>query len=215
MQSLADGRNEPSVKTATKSSFFQVYQQIYIALYDEQQAERMAHHAISGRFVIVPRNKSCKESLKSFSDGSGFLPSSLVDIYKFNEMSNRIARRNPDSKLIFVTGSNMDGRSRVVFLIGCHMMMSFGMDVTNVYLIFKRFDEFFVDKGGSKHHILDSWGAVERAAHVGWIDFEERFNREDDDEGTIDMEEFIHYSRFGTISSKSCSVNASSVPLPH
>ena len=184
------------MKTAAKSSFFQVYEQIHVALYDEQQAERMSLHAITGKFIMVPRNKSCKENSNSLSDRNGFYPSSLVDIYKFNEMSNQIARRNPDSKLIFLAGSSIEARSTVIFLIGCHMMMSLGMDVANVYQIFKKFDEFFADKAGSKLHILDRWKAVERAANVGWIDFEERFNCENEyDDGTIDMEEFIHYAR--------------------
>jgi hypothetical protein len=186
---------EHSSKTPAKSSFFKVYQQLYLALYDEQQALKMSRHAITGKFIIIPRSKEFKKDTSECLDWDGFLPSSLIDIYMFINAAKQTARRNPDSKLIFVVGSNFAGLSKMVFLMGCHMIISEGIDVGSVNQTFERFDEVFVHKGENKLNILDSWRAVEQASCVGWIDFEERFDTEDNIEGTIDMEEFTHYSR--------------------
>ena len=182
--------------TAGKSSFFRVHQKIYLALYDAKQTENMALHAISGKHVVVPITSKCGPEPNASSEEVGFSPSSLAEIYKFNEIVNEVARRNPDSKVIFAAGTNTQHHIRVVFLIGCHLMISLGIDAERTFKVFKKFDEFFVCGAERSLGMIDCWRSFHRAALMGWVDFKERFDLEFPDEYTIDMEEFIHYSRF-------------------
>ena len=43
--------------TLIKSSFFRASKRIYVALYEERQAERMAQHALNVKHFIVPITK--------------------------------------------------------------------------------------------------------------------------------------------------------------
>jgi hypothetical protein len=178
-----------------KSSFFHIHKELYLALYDEEQAERMAHHSLQLKFVIVPilstvdPQESCSGNNKTVL----FLPASLIEVYKFDEMTNQVARRNADHKLVFSAGRNVHFQTRAAFLVGCHMVMSHGFDAEKTFQVFKSFEEFF---DWSQIGILDCWRALYRAKSAGWIDFQERFDfGSDDGTMTINMEEFIHYSR--------------------
>ena len=179
----------------TKSSFFHVHNQLYLALYDVKQAERMAHHSLKLKYVVVPICSSASNSSETWVNDTtdGFIPASLIELYKFDEMANQIARRNADHKLVFSAGRNLQVQMRAAFLIGCHMVMSHGFDADKVFQIFKSFEEFF---GCSQVGILDCWRALHRAKSAGWVDFQERFDFDSCDETVaINMEEFIHYSR--------------------
>ena len=191
-------RSVPSMSTAGEISFFRVHQQIYLALHDAKQAGNTAHHAIAGKHVVVPITSRCGQEHKTTYKVAGFSPSSLADIYKFNEIVNQVARRYPDSKLIFAAGTNAQDHIRVVFLIGCHLMVSLGIDAERTFKVFRRFDDFFVCSNEYNLGMMDCWRSFHRAALMGWIDFKERFDLEFPDQYTIDMEEFIHYSRFVT-----------------
>jgi hypothetical protein len=184
-----------TVSSATRTSFFRVRYQIYLAMYDARQAERLAHNSLKGKCVIVPAASAFKDDLDLDIKDDCFLPSSLIEIYKFNEMSNQIARRNADSKLVFSTGSTLKVQTRVIFLVGCHMMLSLGTDADETYEVFKNFEVFF-DDGLDHHNLLDCWKSLQSVVSMGWIDFHDDFISECDEELTINMEEFSHYSRY-------------------
>ncbi len=155
----------------------------------------MAHHSLQLKYVIVPIIQTVSTSQEMWeNDTAGeVLPASLIELYRFDEMANQIARRNADHKLVFSGGRNLQLQMRAAFLIGCHMIMSHGLDAENVFQIFKSFGEFFT---GTQAGILDCWRALYRAKNVGWVDFQERFDFDySDSTETINMEEFIHYSR--------------------
>ena len=179
----------------TKSSFFRAHSRLYVAFYAEKQAQKMAQHSLKVKYIIVPMASALigQDDVNMQTDCGA--PSSLIDIYKFHEMTSQIARRDADHKLVFSAGPSVNGQIKVVFLIGCHMIMSRCLDAEKTYDVFRSFEEFFVDLGSSQVNILDCWRALHRSTCLGWIDFRERFDAEREQDQTIDMEEFIHYSR--------------------
>ncbi len=155
----------------------------------------MARHSLKLKYVIVPIIQTVGNSQEMCGNDTTdeFLPASLIELYRFDEMANQIARRNADHKLVFSGGRNLQLQMRAAFLIGCHMIMSHGLDSENVFQIFKSFEEFF---GSTQVGILDCWRALHLAKTAEWVDFQERFDCDYCDETkTINMEEFIHYSR--------------------
>ena len=185
-----------SVQAARRSSFFQVHQQIYLSLYDKKQTEQLAQHTVSGKYVVVPsvsgRGLDTDLSLKTI----GFSPTSLVDIHKFNAMVDQIARQNRDSKLVFVAGADAQDQMRAVFLIGCHLMIAKGFDAEGAFQVFEKFDDLFVIEDGRTVCMMDCWRCFHHAVVIGWIDFGEHFDMNGPNEGAIDIEQFMHYSRF-------------------
>ena len=184
----------------TKTSFLCAHPRLYIAFYDERQAQKMAHHSLKVKYIMVPMASALKDDSDIRTQNQSIVPSSLIDIYDFNEMANQIARKNGDHRLVFSAGSNVKIQIKVVFLIGCHMILSQGLDADQIFAIFRSFEELFVDLKCSQVNILDCWRALHRSTCAGWIDFRERFGYECDRDQTIDMEEFIHYSRSVAIS---------------
>lgn len=180
---------------ANKSSFFRVHRQIYLALYDERLAERIAHHSLKSRCIIVTASALFKDEPEISMHEKSFMPSPLRDIFKFNNTSNQIAIQNPDRRLIFSAGYNVKKQKQVIFLLGCHLMLSRGINAEETFQIFKNIDNLFQNMGESQLNIYGCWQAICRVICMGWIDFEERFGVQDRGEMTIDMEEFMHYSR--------------------
>ena len=157
----------------------------------------MAQHAVSGKYVVVPSVGSGRKlDDKIGLEETGFSPSSLIDIYKFKSMADQVARRNPDSKLVFAAGAAAQEQMRTVFLIGCHLMMSLGIDPEGALKGFEKFDEFFVCGEGQTVCMMDCWRCFHHAVVIGWIDFGEHFDMNGPNEGAIDIEQFMHYSRF-------------------
>ena len=83
----------------------------------------MAQHSLQDKYIIVPVVSSLRDDHGAIQT-EYFVPNSLVDIYKFDETANLVARRNADHKLVFSAGCNVNGQTNAIFLIGCHMIMS-------------------------------------------------------------------------------------------
>ena len=64
------------LKNMGTSSFFHVHGQIYLAMYEEIQANQMASHALSNKYLIVP----CVLR-QDFATCSTFAPNTLTEIY--------------------------------------------------------------------------------------------------------------------------------------
>ena len=179
-----------------KGSFFRAHNQIFIALYEDRQAKSMAQHILKSNHITVPIASVCRYDHDIDNREIILAPTALVDIYKFDDIARQIARRNADCKLVFSAGCNVQTQIRAVFLIGCHLILSHGLDVDQTLGIFRRFEEFFADPGNSHVKLFDCWRALHRASCVSWIDFRERFDLDLHQGQTINMEELIHYSRW-------------------
>ena len=130
-----------SSSTSSKSSFFCAHQRIYIALYDKSQAERIAKHALHVNYVIVSDNSDLREKQDFDGEEQDNFLCSLVDVYQFDKMANQTARRNADHKLVFPAGCDARHQLKVVFLIGCHMVLSHGLNEDQTFKVLKRFNE--------------------------------------------------------------------------
>ena len=179
-----------------KSSFYHVHKQMYLALHEEEQTKSLAEHSWKHKSVVVNMSMNCRYT-QNCGLTESFSPASLVEIYRFDEMANQVSRRNIDNKLIFAAGLSVHVQARVAFLVGCHLIMSHGLDAEQTHSIFKNFEEFFIfeDKDNNINN-LACWRALYTAKNATWVDFQERFDLQcDDDIPTICMPEFIHYAR--------------------
>ena len=133
------------------------------------------------------------------SHAESFTPSSLTELYRFDVTANQIQRRNADHKLVFAAGRSLHLQRRAIFLIGCHVIMSHGFDAESTFSIFKPYKELLEANESDRTNILDSWHALDLAKSMEWLNFQEFFNIESNNGSnvaTLDMEEFIHYSRY-------------------
>jgi hypothetical protein len=169
-------RSESSSKLVIPGrSFANIHNRLYLALYEAKQAEIMAQHELKQNFLVVPLAsvKAC-EVKGAKEDSESFNPSSLIEIFKFDEMACTLERKNPTIKLVFCTGAGQPSQVRVAFLVGCHMIMSHGVDSEETHLAFKNFHGLFqrfspADGGGVT--VESCWHALYRAKSLNWIDF--------------------------------------------
>jgi hypothetical protein len=161
----------------------QAYDHLFLALYEETQAKRMAQHTLKSKFVVVP----CVHFVET-NGCEQFVPSPLQEIYRFDELANQASRQNAGLRLVFCAGLNPALQARVAFLLGCHMLISLEMDPGTVYAIFRK-------QGCIGEGLLAGWWALLCAKTMGWINFQDHFQLDDADHETIQMDEYLHYSR--------------------
>ena len=172
-------------------SFTSLHERLYLALYSSEQAERGSRHLLGGKYLIMALETSSNDAWIS----AEFEPSSLEEIYRFDTTMNTAMRRNTEVKVVVSAGAEVKHQMKVIFLLGCHMIMSHGLDSEQTHRLFASFEEFFAYEKCGQSHLISSWRAINRAKAIGWIDFRERFELDQDEPDAIDMEEYIHYSR--------------------
>ncbi len=77
--------------------------------------------------------------------------------------------------------------------------MSHGLNVESTFSIFKNIKSLFEKHDVDQMSILDCWFSLYSAKSNGWINFQERFDLDSIENleiNTIEMNEFIHYSRY-------------------
>ena len=174
------------------SNFVQIHEHLFLALYEETQATKMAQHALKSKYMVVPCLHIVEREIYN-----SFVPSPLEEIYKFDELANQTARRDSDLRLVFCAGLNSALQTRVIFLLGCHMLVSLGMDPEAVGTIFQRVEHI---RNQEFQRLLEGWWSLRSAKDVGWINFQEPFQLEDDeDDETIRMDEYLHYCRLKSV----------------
>ena len=173
-----------------RTSFISIHSRLYLALYTEEQADRIAQHEINSHFLIVP----LLPSPSSQDAEQNVISSSLEDIYKFDQMCQTVMRQNEGLKIVLCTGCDQSHQLKITFLLGCHMTMSHGLSSNEVLDHFKRLQEMF-DADGQDGSMQSSWRAVSWAKQMGWIDFKETFDRGLDNLNVIQMDEYLHYAR--------------------
>ena len=131
---------------------------------------------------------SCAKSLHSF------VPSSLTEIFRFDEMLRSTLRHNPGHKLVLCTNSDSYVQTKTVFLTGCYLIMTHDFTSKQTSEVFKHlncilpsFEEF------QSTSLPCCWMSLYRAKCLGWINFGDIFDigRED----SIFIEEYMHYAR--------------------
>jgi hypothetical protein len=189
----------PNVNVGCCRRLIHVHGRLYITLHGEEETGKVAKHETSN-YVVIPAPSFDPASQSKDKSKGTFHPPSLTEIYKFDEMAQIFSRRNPTQKLIFSAGSELLVRVRTSFLVGCHAMISHGMDFESVFSAFEKLHELFglvssTEEAGSS--IWISMSAVFQAKQLNWIDFKETFEMTSVKPSTILMEEYLHYARYG------------------
>ena len=172
---------------------FHVHGRIYIVRFNNKHAERMAKNKLKNKHIILPLASILSKEV--FTSARVFTPCSLMEIYRFHEMVSTISRQRSDHLLVFSAGIRKNEQVEVAFLVGCYLIMSKGMSAEAIHQIFQRFDGMHGDKVSDEIGVVDCWKALYRAKSLAWLDFSANFARDPDNLTTIDIEEYIHYSR--------------------
>ena len=121
----------------------------------------------------------------------------LSDV-KNEEMVEAAIRQNAGHKIVFVAGTDHAHQVKVAFLLGCHMIMAKGWTADSAVAAFKPLRET-IDAGGLDGSVQSCWRALAWARRKGWIDFRETFDCGLDEFEGIQMDEYLHYARYGKI----------------
>ena len=173
-----------------KTSFLSIHSRLYLALYSEEQAERIARHELNSNFLICPLTTTFPSQVEN----RNVICSCLEEIYKFDQMCQTVTRQNEGFKIVLCTGTEPSQQIKITFLLGCHMIMNYGWSLDNALSAFDRLREMF-DAGGQDGSMQSSWRAIFWAKRRGWINFKETFDMGLDGNDVIQMDEYLHYSR--------------------
>ena len=188
------------MSSASCSSFIHVHRNIYLALYDHAQAKRMAEHELNHNFLVLPLNASTREHAKDLDESAGFMPSSLAQIYKFDQMVREISRKNAGAKLklVFCSGVERLAQIKTSFLIGTHLIMTHSVGPDGILAAFQPMNEI-LDHGlpseATHLSIRNCWSSLAWAKGMDWLDFWEIFDTGKNEDDTINLDEYTHYAR--------------------
>ena len=119
---------------------------------------------------------------------------SLVEIFKFDSLMQRATSSHVGNAQILVcTGLDQPSQARLLFNLGCHLLMSNGLGYEETLLAFRPFTTLIASHGPGQVWAESFWRAICCAKCLNWIDFKPM-----QAEGTcamLNMDEYIHYAR--------------------
>ena len=193
-------QGHPKQLPAQIPSFLHVYNRIYVALLDVRQAEIISKNVLTCNYCIVPLSAfDVAELCEPFRDSDSFTPASLGDIFKFDEIASSLQRKHPRMKLVFQAGEDKAIQLKVVFLLGCHMMMRHDCGFEETYLSFKGMQSLFDSKAPESADtvsITSCWRAFYCAKRLNWMEFDTVATETTCDNRCIHMDEYMHYARW-------------------
>jgi hypothetical protein len=120
---------------------------------------------------------------------------SLKEIYDFDSIMNNIGIRNREKPLLLCFGPEPSQQVRTLKLIGCHLVMSHETGFEAACLAFRPFTDLLK----SECHGTASFENLIRALCcvkcLKWVNFSSSVS--DNELGTILMDEYVHYARYG------------------
>jgi hypothetical protein len=188
LERLSDTRIGP------KSTFVLLRPGMYVALYDKKQAELIGRHELNRKRLVLVTSAGYEKSPEVHPESADGVVS-LEEIFKFDKICNALRRQNAGDAIIFYTGSHALHQSRMIFLLGCHLMMSHDYSSTDVKLVFHRLDHSLQSESCCEFSMRCCWDALEVARSNGWVDFREHFDTSLHETDRIDMDEYLHYAR--------------------
>ena len=174
-----------------------IFGQLHLTLHDADDAAKVALiDSETSNFLVIP--KLSNDEQRGDTDEQGFDPSSLTEIFRFNEMMCKIERKYPSQKLVFCAGRSVLLQARAAFLVGCHLIISRGIELEETYLALERMHGVFEQASLSSNHsvsVRSCLSAIYTAKKRDWIDFRERFDTLPTKSRSIQIDEYIHYAR--------------------
>jgi hypothetical protein len=143
--------------------------------------------------VVVSMEIFCKE----LDDRLEFLPISLEDISRFYDMiiSTCHSSGGTQNHIIFCTGPVHRIQFGTVFLLGCYMLIC-GLNSEEVRHALVQFEHVMGRFECNGMSCNDFWSALYRVVKNRWVTFgDNNLNDPPPNDPSIDMEEYIHYSR--------------------
>jgi hypothetical protein len=177
--------------TGPKTAFLRLHSRLALVLLDKEQAASIAQHELNSSHVLVGVEVANKpEPL----DVSAATPATLEEICMFDEYFNTICRQNNDAKVVVYTGLDAQRQIKVIFTLGCHLIMTCGLKVQEVISLFKAVDDL-VGVEVSEYSLYHYWSAFDSAKTLRWISFKETFDSPNYETDSIAMDEYLHYAR--------------------
>ena len=106
-----------------RCSFLDLHCKLYLALYSEEQVERIAQHALHSNYILLPLQPA---NVSPDDFDPSVINSSLEEIYRFDQMSQSAIHQNAGMKVVLYTGPGNAHQLKIIFLLGCHMIMTHG-----------------------------------------------------------------------------------------
>ena len=173
--------------------FVKIHNRISVVMGNKCDVKKMISHDETGtRIICWETIGKCQERQHAFQE---FVPTfSLDEIYRFDSIVQICIVRSPVSaQLLFCAGRLPYRRIRVLFLLGCHLIMSQGLNFEETVLAFRPFKDLFTRYHTSELWLQECWRALCCSKCLYWINFSE--SQENDDRVGIQMDEYIHYAR--------------------
>jgi hypothetical protein len=181
---------------------YPIHNRIYIALNDDDNPNFVPVGFDSNELNSI-HTVPLKSSIDAFGDihdSNGDVSichfASLSDIYRFNDMATKLAE-NTGLKLLFNISREVQWQTRISFLLGCHMIMFYGLGFEETYLSFKPLHAIF-EKYESSHglSVSKSLRAVCCAKCLNWIDFRlPDLQVKTNGSSIIQLDKFVHDER--------------------
>jgi hypothetical protein len=187
-------------RTASCRPLIHIYGRLHLTLHDAEDAAKVALiDCETSNFIVIPRISNDDKHGQDRQVGEqGFDPSSLTEIFKFDEMIRQIERKYPSQKLVLCAGRSLLLQARTAFLVGCHLIISRGTEIEEAYLALERLHGVFdqvLQSNNNGLSVRSCLSAVYAAKNKVWIDFQERFDAMPAMPRTIQIDEYMHYAR--------------------
>jgi hypothetical protein len=176
------------------ASFVYIHNRLLMASFKElpSPATLRTISSLNYVFAAFPHDPeiSCEEPNQ---DATAFSAPSVEDIFRFDQMACALEARNPTHKIVFQSRLDQHSQAILVFLMGCHMMLSHGLGFEETYLAF-----------GCLHRIMDPGPQISvksclrafcRAKCSNWITFKGPMTASPGDNHSIHIEKYLHYAR--------------------
>ena len=166
---------------------------MYLALYDHSYAQIIAEQNMNhrGLFLTIQTREA-----KDFQS-SKFVPCNLAQTYQFDQIVREISRKNLGKTVIFCAGENTFVQMKTIFLIGAHLILTYRVDADAAATVFESLNDPF--EGSLSFDNLESirncWYSLACAQKMNWLDFWAVFETQDDHDGCIKLDEYVHYTR--------------------
>ena len=130
---------------------------------------------------------------------------SLSEIHEFDTAANSLAYRRNNAITLFEIVDDVDSKLRSLYLIGCHLIMTYGLGFEETYLCFKRFHTVFEEHAANVGESFATWlRSFCCAKCLDWINFRVSPNKSSVSH-QMHIDNFVHDTR-QAMSSRFCEV---------
>ena len=191
---ISSTKTDASSTYATMLLYFRS-QTIAFAACDISQAKRRLKEQVKSVQLINVSKPSIKEVKTKILQDQSAAPNSLANIYRFSQRLVDARHDHPSKTLVVCSGCDQETVTRSALLLGGHLIVYFGMPLSEVEDIFSPISSSFLpmrpwDNAKEVVTVCDCWCALHRARQYAWIDFT---SESTDFDRCIDMQEHIHY----------------------